>query len=70
MLIYGILEISKGISQQKLAKDANITQNIVSKIEDWSYNPWSDILVKLASALGVTESVLLMRNIECMQIKF
>lgn len=44
----------KGISQDRLSKDANLALNTVVKIEnDESPNPTVDTLEKIAKALGV-----------------
>lgn len=55
---------AKWISQQNLAKNANTTQNIISKIEDGTYNPWSELLMKLSSALKIDEEILLKKWID------
>jgi transcriptional regulator with XRE-family HTH domain len=45
----------KGISQDRLSKDADLALNTVVKIEnDESPNPTVDTLEKIAKALGVT----------------
>ena len=48
------LRIKKGISQDRLSKDANLALNTVVKIETGeSPNPTVDTLEKIAKALGV-----------------
>jgi len=50
---------NKGISQVELANKAQVTQKMISDIENWNdYNPWIDVIVKIVNALWVTESVL------------
>jgi len=44
----------KGISQQKLAKELNTTQQMVSKYETHVDSPSVSRLVEIASILGVT----------------
>lgn len=45
---------SKGISQQKLAKELNTTQQMVSKYETHLDSPSVSRLVEIAHILGVT----------------
>lgn len=45
---------SKGISQQKLAKELNTTQQMVSKYETHIDSPSVSRLVEIAHILGVT----------------
>jgi len=48
------LRIKKGISQDRLSKDADLALNTVVKIETGeSPNPTVDTLEKIAKALGV-----------------
>jgi len=54
----------KNITQKELSDKAKTTQNIISKIEDGTYNPWSELVLKLANALWVPESLLLTQNID------
>lgn len=43
----------KGISQQELAKQANITQKSISDIENGEWNPTIDTISKIAQALEI-----------------
>ena len=53
------LRIKKGISQDRLSKDADLALNTVVKIETGeSPNPTVDTLEKLAKALGVSTAEL------------
>ncbi len=45
--------IAKGLSQQKLAKMANTTQKVISKIESGEVNTGIDLLQRLARCLDV-----------------
>jgi transcriptional regulator with XRE-family HTH domain len=45
-----------------LAKKANITQSIVSELEDGDYNPTVDVLNRIANALGIKIDLLAKEN--------
>jgi len=47
------IRLSKGIAQERLALDAGVDRTVVSKIERAVANPSIEILLKLASQLGV-----------------
>ena len=44
-----------GLSQAKLAERANATQSYVARIEAGTLDPGTDMLARLARALGVSE---------------
>ncbi len=44
--------IEKKISQQELAKRANTTQAVISRLENTEFNPSIDLLKRIASGLG------------------
>ncbi len=50
---------SRGVSQERLALDAEVDRTVVSKIERRVGNPSLDTLVKLANSLGTTVSALI-----------
>ena len=43
----------KGLSQQALAKDAQTTQKVVSKIENGQVNVGIDLILKIIQSLGL-----------------
>ncbi len=43
----------KGLSQSELAKQSEVTQSIISDIENWDYNPSVDVLGRISNALGI-----------------
>jgi len=45
--------IKKGLSQQVLAKDAQTTQKVVSKIENGQVNVGLDLMFKIIRSLGL-----------------
>ena len=49
----------RGLSQSKLATQANITQSIVSELEGGDHNPALDMLTRIAHALAIKVEYLL-----------
>ena len=49
--------IKKKISQQELAKRANTTQAVISRLENTEFNPSIDLLKRIAAGLGTKLSV-------------
>lgn len=49
--------IEKKISQQELAKRANTTQAVISRLENTEFNPSIDLLKRIASGLGSKLSI-------------
>jgi transcriptional regulator with XRE-family HTH domain len=47
------LRVERGLSQERLAIDANVDPSYVSQIETQVYNPTVGVLDKLARAMGV-----------------
>lgn len=47
------VRLQRNISQRDLAKEANTTQAVISRIEGMNSNPSIGLLKKLAAALGV-----------------
>jgi transcriptional regulator with XRE-family HTH domain len=58
------LRIEQDISQQKLAKDAELTPSFLSLVENDHRKPSLIVLRRLASALGVPEEVLIWDSVE------
>jgi transcriptional regulator with XRE-family HTH domain len=56
LITNNILKIrtEKGLTQAQLAERLNVQQSMISMIENEERNPSVDVLLKLASALGVT----------------
>jgi transcriptional regulator with XRE-family HTH domain len=56
LITNNILKIrtEKGLTQAQLAEKLNVQQSMISMIENEERNPSVDVLLKLASALGVT----------------
>jgi transcriptional regulator with XRE-family HTH domain len=50
---------AKGLSQEALARKANITREYVNKLEAGRYDPTVGVLKRLAKALGVPVTELL-----------
>ena len=48
------LRMLRGVEQGDLAKRANVSQSMISKVESGAANPGLDTLKKIAIALGVT----------------
>lgn len=48
------IRTEKGLTQAQLAERLNVQQSMISMIENEERNPSVDVLLKLASALGVT----------------
>lgn len=55
------LRLAKGLSQEELAHLADIDRTYISSIERCVYNASIDVVERLASALGVEASDLLLR---------
>ena len=53
------IRLEVGLAQERLALEAGVDRTLVSKIERVLANPSLEILVKLATALGVSIDVLL-----------
>lgn len=53
-----VVRAAKGVSQQELAKRADISKSLISKIESGSRDMTDQIKQKLADALEVPESLL------------
>ena len=53
------IRLEVGLAQERLALEAGVDRTLVSKIERVVANPSLEILVKLATALGVSIDVLL-----------
>ena len=53
----------KGISQQELAKQANITQKSISDIENGEWNPTIDTISKIAQALEIKTELIIKNRI-------
>lgn len=53
------IRLSKGLAQEKLALEAGVDRTLVSKIERQVSNPSLETLVKLATTLKVSVTVLL-----------
>ena len=53
------IRVERGLSQEKLAVDAEVDASYVSQIETEVYNPTIGVVDKLASALGVDITALL-----------
>jgi transcriptional regulator with XRE-family HTH domain len=51
------LRLAAGLSQAKLAEGAGATQSYVARIEAGTLDPGTDMLARLAAALGATEAV-------------
>ena len=56
LITNNILKIrtEKGLTQAQLAEMLNVQQSMISMIENEERNPSVDVLLKLASVLGVT----------------
>lgn len=56
LITNNILKIrtEKGLTQAQLAERLNVQQSMISMIENEERNPSVDVLLKLASVLGVT----------------
>ena len=54
--------IEKKISQQELAKRANTTQAVISRLENTEFNPSIDLLKRIANGLGAKLSVNIITN--------
>lgn len=53
------IRLEGGLAQERLALEAGVDRTLVSKIERVVANPSLEILVKLATALGVSVDILL-----------
>ena len=53
------LRVRKGLSQDALARKADITREYVNKLEAGKYDPTVGVLQRLAKALGVPVTELL-----------
>lgn len=58
------MRIERGISQQTLAKDADLTASFLSLVENDRRQPSLTVLSRLASALKVPEDVLIWDAVE------
>lgn len=56
------LRVNAGLSQEELAQRINVLQQTIAFWEQSNKPPRSDILVKLANALGVSVDILLSEN--------
>ena len=57
----------KGLSQNKLAKSAGISQSALSSIESCTKSPSTDTISRLAAALGCSAAELLGEDVETRQ---
>lgn len=48
------LRMNLGFSQEELSRRAGITRSYLSQIENGRYSPTGEVLLRLASALGVS----------------
>lgn len=53
------IRLERGLAQERLALEAGVDRTLVSKIERVVANPSLEILIKLATALGVSVDILL-----------
>jgi transcriptional regulator with XRE-family HTH domain len=51
------------LSQQELAKKSELTQSIISELENGDYNPSLEVLSKIATAFGITPDIITKRII-------
>ena len=59
-----VLRKQKGLSQEELAFQAGINRNYVGQIEREEKSPTVDMIEKLASSLGMSPELLLVRQIK------
>ena len=53
----------RGLTQTALAKKAQVTQTIISELENGDYNPSTEMITKLANALDIDRSLLTRKDI-------
>ncbi|WP_199085508.1 helix-turn-helix transcriptional regulator [Bosea sp. ASV33] len=53
------IRVERGLSQESLAVDANVDRSYISGMERQEFNPTVDLLDRLAEALGIDVSTLL-----------
>ena len=51
------IRLSRGYSQEKLAEETGLAQNVISRIERDMHKPSDDTLERLANALSVVPDV-------------
>jgi ribosome-binding protein aMBF1 (putative translation factor) len=54
------LRLAAGLSQAKVAELASTTQSYIARLESGTADPGTDMLTRLASALGATPSTVLL----------